>query len=62
MIAALLGGGPAQAVGSVDLLVDGINEKLFGLVGDTVLEFGPDGVPQIIEDYADDVREALGLE
>ncbi|WP_417576200.1 TerB N-terminal domain-containing protein [Paratractidigestivibacter sp.] len=62
LIAALLGGGPAQAVGSVDLLVDGINEKLFGLVGDTVLEFGPDGVPQIIEDYADDVREALGLE
>ncbi|WP_444328969.1 tellurite resistance TerB C-terminal domain-containing protein, partial [Paratractidigestivibacter sp.] len=62
LIAALLGGGPTQAVGSVDLLVDGINEKLFGLVGDTVLEFGPDGAPQVIEDYADDVREALGLE
>ena len=62
LLAALLGGGPAQAVGSVDLLVDGINEKLFGLVGDAVLEFGPDGAPQVIEDYADDVREALGLE
>lgn len=61
-MAALLAGRPApDAKTSADLLVDAINEKLFDLVGDTVVEFGADGAPELIEDYADDVREALGL-
>ncbi len=46
--------------GSVDLLVDSINEKLFELLGDTAVEFGEDGRPRIIEDYVKDVRDALG--
>ena len=59
---ALLAGRPApDAKTSADLLVDAINEKLFDLVGDTVVEFGAGGAPELIEDYADDVREALGL-
>ena len=40
---------------SEDMLVDAVNEALFDLVGDTVLEFGAQG-PQIIEDYEEDVR------
>ena len=44
---------------STDLLVDAINEKLFDLVGDTVLEFGNSGEPSLIEDYVEDVRAAL---
>lgn len=43
----------------LDLLVDSINEKLFDLLGDTALEFGDDGMPRVVEDYADDVRGAL---
>ena len=43
------------------MLVDGINEALFDLVGDTVLEFGAAG-PQIIEDYVDDVKGSLNHE
>ena len=42
-----------------DLLVDSINEKLFDLVGDTVLEFDASGTPAIIDDYVDEVRAAL---
>lgn len=62
LMEALLAGRPApDAKTSADLLVDAINEKLFDLVGDTVVEFGADGAPELIEDYADDVREALGL-
>lgn len=62
LVEALLAGRPApDAKTSADLLVDAINEKLFDLVGDTVVEFGADGTPELIEDYADDVREALGL-
>lgn len=45
---------------SEDMLVDAINEKLFDVVGDTVIEFGADGA-QVIEDYEDEVREVLGL-
>lgn len=45
---------------SEDMLVDGINEKLFDVVGDTVIEFGADGA-QVIEDYEDEVREVLGI-
>ena len=51
--------GRAPKAASPDLLVDSINEKLFDLVGDTVLEFSDAGAPQLIEDYVEDVREAL---
>lgn len=43
---------------SVDMLVDSINDKLFDLVGDTVLEFGDAG-PAIVEDYEQDLRGYL---
>ncbi len=46
---------------SEDMLVDSINEVLFDLVGDTVIEFGAAG-PQIIEDYEVDVRGYLDHE
>ncbi len=46
---------------SADLLADSVNEKLFDLLGDIALEFSDDGRPRVIEDYAEDVREALGL-
>lgn len=42
----------------VALAADRINEALFELVGDTVIEFEGD-VPRIVPDYADDVRGAL---
>jgi hypothetical protein len=50
-----------QSEQSEDMLVDTINEALFDLVGDTVIEFGPAG-PQIIEDYEADVRGYLDHE
>ena len=40
------------------MLVDSINEKLFDLVGDTVLEFGDAG-PTLVEDYEQDLRGYL---
>ena len=43
---------------SEDLLMDAINEALFDMVGDTVLEFGADG-PALIDDYRDDVEGML---
>ena len=52
--------GQAPEVAHLDLLVDAINEKLFDLLGDTALEFDASGAPVVIEDYADDVRAALG--
>lgn len=51
----------AQSGKSEDMLVDSINETLFDLVGDTVIEFGSTG-PQIIEDYEADVRGYLDHE
>lgn len=51
----------AQSGKSEDMLVDTINEALFDLVGDTVIEFGAAG-PQIIEDYEADVRGYLDHE
>ena len=51
----------AQSGKSEDMLVDSINEVLFDLVGDTVIEFGASG-PQIIEDYEADVRGYLDHE
>ena len=65
---ALLEQNVAQAVSAVarsgqseDMLVDNINEALFDLVGDTVIEFDAAG-PQIIEDYEADVRGYLDHE
>lgn len=65
---ALLEHNAAQAASAVvqsgqseDMLVDSINEALFDLVGDTVIEFGSAG-PQIIEDYEADVRGYLDHE
>ena len=40
-------------------MVDAINEALFDLLGDTAIEFGADGEPQLVEDYVEDVRAAL---
>ena len=51
----------AQSGKSEDMLVDSINEALFDLVGDTVIEFGAAG-PRIIEDYEADVRGYLDHE
>ena len=51
----------AKSGKSEDMLVDSINEALFDLVGDTVIEFGSAG-PQIIEDYEADVRGYLDHE
>ena len=51
----------AQSGKSEDMLVDTINEALFDLVGDTVIEFGAAG-PHIIEDYEADVRGYLDHE
>lgn len=50
-----------QSGQSEDMLVDTINEALFDLVGDTVIEFGSAG-PQLIEDYEADVRGYLDHE
>lgn len=50
-----------QSGQSEDMLVDTINEALFDLVGDTVIEFGAAG-PQIIQDYEADVRGYLDHE
>lgn len=65
---ALLEQNAAQATSAVahsgqseNMLVDTINEALFDLVGDTVIEFSAAG-PQIIEDYEADVRGYLDHE
>ena len=50
-----------QSGQSEDMLVDTINESLFDLVGDTVIEFSAAG-PQIIEDYEADARGYLDHE
>ncbi len=42
----------------LSILVDSINEKLYEEIGDTVIEFNDD-VPQIIEDYQEDVRNLI---
>ena len=59
LLQALLDGRKYAGPGNVDLMVDAINEALFDLLGDTVIEFGADGEPQLVEDYAEDVRAAL---
>lgn len=50
-----------RAFASEDILVDTINEALFELVGDTVIEYGPNG-PELIEDYCEDVEGFLNHE
>lgn len=46
---------------SEDMLIDAINEALFDAVGDTVVEYGPNG-PELIEDYREDVEGFLNHE
>ena len=58
LLRALLAG-DAPAARDLDLLADSVNEKLFDLVGDVVVEFDADGRPRLVEDYVDDVRDAL---
>lgn len=48
----------AEGGSLLSLAVDTINELLFDLVGDTVIAFDGDE-PYLVEDYAEDVREAL---
>ncbi len=40
------------------VLIDAINEKLFDIIGDAVIEY-VDGRPQLIEDYREDVAAIL---
>ena len=62
--ALLAGTDPASVLTPADpmlsLVVDAINDKLFDLVGDAVVEYEEDQ-PVLIEDYLPDVKEALGL-
>ena len=63
LLEALLEHREPQVQGSLDMLVDGVNEKLFDLLGDTALEFDlMSATPSIIEDYEQDVREAIAHE
>ena len=51
--------GAAKAAGSLpSLLCDSINDKLFDLFSDTVIEI-TDDVPKVIEDYADELSAKL---
>lgn len=59
LLRALLDGRKYTGPGNVGLMVDAINEALFDLLGDTAIEFGADGEPRLVEDYAEDVRAAL---
>ena len=44
----------------VSVLADRINDSLFELFGDTVIEFDGDS-PSVIEDYADELKGMLNL-
>lgn len=44
------------------VLADGINDKLFDEIGDTVIEFDDQDQPQLVEDYIEDVKELLSEE
>lgn len=61
LLRALLDGGALDGFDSlyVTLAVDDINEVFLDIVGDTVVEFDGE-VPAIIEDYEQEVRDALG--
>ncbi|MBR2283042.1 MAG: TerB N-terminal domain-containing protein [Ruminococcus sp.] len=63
-LGALLCGGDWRAAARCggampSLLADSINEKLFDTFGDTVISFDGD-IPEIVGDYADELREMLG--
>lgn len=61
MLRALLAGEPVPkgAGGTfVSLMVDAVNEAFLDVVGDTVVEFDGDD-PVLVEDYEQDVRDAL---
>lgn len=45
----------------LSVLVDGINDKLFDEIGDTVIDSNGDSA-EIIEDYRPDLLEILGIE
>ena len=48
--------GAARAAGTMpSLIADSVNEKLFDLFADTVIDFSG-GVPEIIEDYAEELK------
>ncbi len=57
---ALINGGDHQAIcretGIIpSVMADNVNERLFDIIGDTVIEFIGDS-PQIVEDYKDDLK------
>ncbi len=65
LVQGLLAGKPAsELLGPgdpfVSVVADSINEKLFDYVCDSVIEFDGDE-PRLVEDYLDDIREALDL-
>jgi len=55
---ALLAGRKPSVSGSMQVLCDGINEKMLDEIGDTVIEYDGDQ-PELIEDYAEDLRNLL---
>lgn len=62
-LSALLSGGDwsaaAREAGEMpSLLADSINDKLFDLFGDTVIDYSADS-PEIIDDYADELRRLV---
>lgn len=64
LLRALLGECPLPSDGGamfLSLAVDAINEAFLDVVGDTVVEFDGD-TPQIVEDYEQDVRDALAAQ
>jgi hypothetical protein len=60
LLQTLLAGEPTTGFDALflSLAVDAINDAFLDVVGDTVIEFDDD-VPQLVEDYVDDVRDAL---
>ena len=62
LLEALVDGGTLDGFDAlfVSLATDAINEAFLDIVGDTVVDFDGD-VPVLVEDYADDVREALAV-
>jgi hypothetical protein len=60
LLQALLAGEPTTGFGALflSLAIDAINDAFLDVVGDTVIEFDDD-VPQLVEDYVDDVRDVL---
>ena len=43
----------------LSVIVDCVNEKLFDLFGDTVIDFNGD-VPELIEDYIEELKGIIG--